>query len=177
MLFEDVFTSLPIFDKYFIIMGDFNSRTGELKDTFDIDKIVKELEEYKEVFDDFNLPRKSRDKEVTIFGRRLIEFCKIYSTYIANSRVGNDKNIDNFTYIGPQGCSVIEYLMMSADLFNKTVNFDIENRTEATHFPLVVTIKEEGSPYHNNHDHMPLDTETQFSYSRNRLILTFSSKI
>ena len=69
MLFEDVFVSLPIFDKYFIIMGDFNSRTGE------IDKIVKALEEYKEVFDDFDLPRKSRDKEVTVFGRRLIEFC------------------------------------------------------------------------------------------------------
>ena len=160
MLFEDVFVSLPIFDKYFIITGDFNSRTGE------IDKIVKELEEYKEVFDDFDLPRKSRDKEVTVFGRRLIEFCKIYSIYIANGRIGNDKNIGNFTCIGLQGCSVIDYLMMSADLFNKTVNFDTENRRESTHFPPVLTMKGEGSPYDNYHDHLPLDAETQFSYSR-----------
>ena len=36
MPFEDVFVSLPICDKYFIIMGDFNSRKGELKDIFEI---------------------------------------------------------------------------------------------------------------------------------------------
>ena len=42
MLFEDVFVSLPILDKYYIIMGDFNSRIGELKDTFKMDTTVKE---------------------------------------------------------------------------------------------------------------------------------------
>ena len=81
MLFEDVFVSLSFFYKYFIIMGDINSRTGQLKDTFKTDTIVKELKEYREDFDDFHISRKSRDKEITLWGRRLIDFVK-YTVYI-----------------------------------------------------------------------------------------------
>ena len=36
-------------------------------------------------------------KEITLSGRRLIDFCKIYRIYITNGRVGNDKDIGNFT--------------------------------------------------------------------------------
>ena len=164
MLFEDVFVGLPIFDKYLLIMGDFNGRIGELKDTFETDKFVKELEEYSDVFDNFDLPRKSKDKLITLFGRRLIDFCRIYSIYIANGRVGNDKNIGNFTYIGAQGCSVIDYVIMSADLFNITENFDIDNRTESSHLPLVIMSKEHARP--RVVEMTQLNDETSFFYSR-----------
>ena len=70
MLFEDVFVGLPIFDKYLLIMGDMNGRVGELKDTFAVENKVEQLEEYNEILNDFDLPRQSLDKQITLFGRR-----------------------------------------------------------------------------------------------------------
>ena len=54
-------------------------------------------------------PRSSCDNVTTISGRRLVEFCKTYGMYIANGRVGKDKNKGRFIYIGPSGCSMIDY--------------------------------------------------------------------
>ena len=78
--------------------------------------------------------------------------------------MGNDKNIGNFTYIGPQGCSVIDYVIMSADLFDITEIFDIDNRTESSHLPLVIMSKEHARP--RVVEMTQLNDETSFFYSR-----------
>ena len=72
--------------------------------------------------------------------------------------MGNDKNIGNFTYIGPQGCSVIDYLIMSAE------NVDIDNRTESSHLPLVIMFKKDVRP--RVVEMTQLNDETSFFYSR-----------
>ena len=77
----------------------------------------------------------------------LIDFCKIYGIYIANGRIGNDKGIGNYTFIGTQGCSVIDYVIMSPHLFNITDYFDIEKQAESSHLPLVIMF--------NDHDPSP----------------------
>ena len=64
-LLEDLYLQLPIYDKYHIIMGDLNSRTGMLNDFFEQEKNVKEFEEYENIFDSFSIPRASRDKVIT----------------------------------------------------------------------------------------------------------------
>ena len=64
-LLEDLYLQLPICDKYHIIMGDLNSRTGMLNDFFEQEKNVKEFEEYENIFDSFSIPRASRDKVIT----------------------------------------------------------------------------------------------------------------
>lgn len=74
------------------------------------------------MFDNFCIPRASCGSFVTTLGRRLIEFSNVYGLYIVNGRVGQDKNIRNYTYIGPQGCSVIDYVLSSAKLFTKFKN-------------------------------------------------------
>lgn len=37
---------------------------------------------------------------MSIFGRKILDFCKIYSVYRWNERVGYDRNVDDLTYIG-----------------------------------------------------------------------------
>ena len=58
--------------------------------------------------------------------------------YIVNWRLGKDKNKESFTYIDPNGCSLIDYLLLSRDLFDSISDFSIETRTESTHLPVKV---------------------------------------
>ena len=144
-LLEDLYLQLPIYDKYHIIMGDLNSRTGVLNDFFSNKKNVKEFEEYENIFDtfSFSIQRASRNKVIMSLGRHSIEFCKIYGLYIVNGKIGQGKNIESYTYIGSQGCSVIDYVLSSADLFAKFKNFSIDTRTDSPHLPMTLIISTE----------------------------------
>lgn len=139
-LFENTFIPLYNDNNYYLLLGDFNSRTGTLND-FDIfDNNVDSLEEYEEIFDSFDLPRSSCDNYISAFGRSLLDFCKIYSIYILNGRVGQDKSIGEYTYIGTNGCSVIDYGLASKILFSSIIEFNIEP-TESTHSPILLMIQ------------------------------------
>ena len=65
-------------------------------------------------------------------------FCKLYTIYILNGGLGDDKSKDDYTYIGPNGCSVIDYALASKQLFEYISNFNVEMRTESTHMPIKV---------------------------------------
>ena len=56
------------------------------------------------MFDNLSVPRSSSDIHVTSLGRRLLRFCQLYSIYILSGRVGEDKDIEHYTYIGENGC-------------------------------------------------------------------------
>ena len=125
-------------DAYILLMGDFNCRTGNLKDYYELSNSVPILEEFDSFFDNFMTPRSSCDNVITSSGRRLLEFCKTYGLYIANGRLGKDKNKGSFTYIGPKGCSLIDYLLLSRELFDCISDFSVETRTESSHLPVTV---------------------------------------
>jgi hypothetical protein len=55
------------------------------------------------------------------FGRKLLEMCKSNNLYIANSRIGKDKNIGKKTC---NDLSVVDYLILSSNLFSVIKNFD-----------------------------------------------------
>ena len=91
------------------LIGDFNARTGtsagfltNLDGTFDtISDDVHSL-------DKLNIPyqRTSEDSSCNNFGNLLLNFCKHTSLYIANGRIGDDKNIGKTTC---KSVSVIDY--------------------------------------------------------------------
>lgn len=95
-LFEDVFVTLfsQFSDCYFLTMGDLNCRTGNLPDFEIFENNVDMLDQFEDMFDNFNEPRSSSDIHVTSLGRRLLSFCQLYSIYILNGRVGGDKILD-----------------------------------------------------------------------------------
>ncbi|XP_071136947.1 uncharacterized protein [Mytilus edulis] len=72
---------------------------------------------------DCNIPlqRSSEDKKSNGFGSKLIDMCKKCSLYIANGRLFDDT-------IGKTTCknvSLIDYLIISPDLFNYITNFNV----------------------------------------------------
>ena len=123
---------------YMLLMGDFNCRTGNLKDFHEYENNVPLLEEFDSIFDTRISARTSCDQVITSPGRRLVEFCKTYGMYIINGRLGRDASKGSFTYIGPNGCSLIYYLLLPKELFDCISEFCIETRTESTHLPVTV---------------------------------------
>jgi len=124
-----------------LVMGDLNSRCGELSECLTFDEHVDELNQYNEIFQSpVDETRRSCDKTVNAQGRQLIELCKIYSLYILNGRFGHDKNIGNFTYVSGNGSSVIDYCLCSNEIIQIVKDFKIEERSESKHFPVSVHI-------------------------------------
>ena len=63
------------------------------------------------------------DKHINNYGRLLIDLCTSTKLRIVNGRIGNDCNIGSFTCHTPRGSSVVDYHIVSEDLFNSLVIF------------------------------------------------------
>ena len=73
----------------FILMGDFNARSGNLESFNPPDEIYTDHPPI--------TPRISKDKKVDIYGRNLVKICKDLNLKIVNGSFGSDNGIGNFT--------------------------------------------------------------------------------
>ena len=117
-----------------ILMGDFNSR---------IDNWTLEDDDHFNLFDNENQFgfRQSKDKVVNQFGKLFIEFCNMFSLVPLNGNATGDE-YGNFTFVGDQGNSVVDYALVTSDIFEK-VNFCfhvVGDRVESKHVPIHVTL-------------------------------------
>ena len=119
----------------FLLLGDFNSRTGTLDDFMEVDP---ELVEYfdlehdsnaKELFNYYNLPlkRANEDKIVNKNGTNLIELCKTTDLKIVNGRMGHDKNKGQITCRTGMGNSSIDYAVISKDMIPMINDFLVDD--------------------------------------------------
>lgn len=46
-----------------------------------------------------------------------------------------------FTYVGPRGCFVIDYIIVNENSINRIDSFRIEDRTNSDHMPLILTLE------------------------------------
>ena len=141
-LFEETLIENNLLGKYLIIGGDLNSRIGNEHDYIDrIQDNIPELREYSDILYDNNVPpRKSYDNVVNKSGKQLLKFCKIYNCFVVNGRCGSDTGIGDFTFINQNGCSVIDYFVLSASLFDIVSNFNIVSRPESCHMPITMEL-------------------------------------
>ena len=70
--------------------------------------------------------------------------------------MGTDKQIGEFTFVGPTGNSVIDYGICSDYLCTRIENFEIGDRRESCHFPVIITFDLSGPEianceYEDNH--------------------------
>ena len=118
------------------LMGDFNSRTGLLDDCCEIDNQILEASGFSHsnevnVIDyliECGIPesRCNQDKNVNNNGRKLIELCNISDLKIVNGRVPSD-NLGEFTcYNKNGGKSVVDYGIVSYQLFPFITNFNVD---------------------------------------------------
>lgn len=128
-----------------LIMGDFNARTGTLPDTdqnnrHDNDSSWSE-----------DIPKRcNSDKYTNPRGEALLNFCKRSGLLIANGRAGLDGGIGKSTCFRPPktntmnservGSSLVDYLLVNNNAMNKLSSFDVLDRQESDHSPLVFNI-------------------------------------
>lgn len=143
-------------NSHIILMGDFNSRTGEKPDFLNIDEYLSDKygldflqSENSEIIDHFYknkipLQRKNPDKIMNSYGTQMIEFCKMANLYILNGRIG--QSIQNSKYTCKDK-SVIDYFLSSACLFNVIKDFRILNFSNLysdAHCPVSVSLHTQG---------------------------------
>ena len=103
-------------DKYILLAGDFNARTGELDDylliNHDTDDNEYPVRKSNFADNDVTQKRQTSDKTINTFGRLLIEMCRANNLLILNGR------IDDFTSGKPtcKGISVVDYFIASYHL-------------------------------------------------------------
>ena len=69
----------------------------------------------------------------------LLNFCKANGLRILNGRSGNDLD-GNFTFIGRQGSSTIDFGIVSEHLLDQVSDFRVGSRIESAHFPIELAI-------------------------------------
>ena len=109
--------------KNIILAGDFNSRTANLLDFYDIEDdnvfenaFLDQIEpSCANILDELNLPkvRTNPDKIVNNFGRKMLDFCKNNKMLILNGRIDKDKNGKPTSIFS----SVIDYRLVSSIRF------------------------------------------------------------
>ena len=111
----------------FFLLGDLNSRIGEMCDYVTDDHVTH----MPLLPDDYNsdevIPRRSQDKAVNLNGHLLLDFLKETGLRVANSRVCEDKHIGSFTYVGSSGSSLVDYCIVNPVLLNEFSSFYVHD--------------------------------------------------
>ena len=138
-------------DAHLLLAGDFNARTKDIDDFIindDIEHIFEKVVDYPH--DNFNLPRKSKNMLLlNKFGQSLIELCCTRSVHILNGRINGDLSGD-YTCFANDGKSIVDYIVVSTQLFKNVKCFNVENVEFSDHFPLVCKLEFETDKCLNN---------------------------
>ena len=124
----------------FMLMGDFNARTGDLLDCICQDGayyIPVDSNIYDANYIDIN--RNNCDSESNVYGKQLVDLCKSASLCIVNGRTVGDRD-GQFTCMTETGQSVVDYLLISQSLFSQIIDFKVGNQIISDHFPLEFTV-------------------------------------
>ena len=74
------------------------------------------------------------------FGQSLIDLCRTHSVHILNGKVNGDVD-DNCTCFSNDGKSIVDYIIVSSDLFENVKCSYVENIEFSDHFPIVRHLK------------------------------------
>ena len=109
-IIDDMSYITSIYDKLFVMIGDFNSRTGMIDDYLEDDELCDHNMSNINLFDNViefdstvnhdNIvlsDRINKDLIMNSNGRKLIELCQFTDVNIVNGRVGKDSTIGEYT--------------------------------------------------------------------------------
>ena len=152
---DDILSLQANHDCPILMIGDFNSRTGHLKDFIsyednvlrgcDIDNQYIELLSSNIGSDEYPLMnRVNVDSHVNNNGRRLIDICCDLSLRIVNGRFGYDKGTGDYTCVTHNGSSTIDYAICSPALLKSISNFvvdELDTCLSDVHKPLQIMLE------------------------------------
>ena len=131
--FETILLDMCNLYEHVLLLGDFNSRTGRLRDYVPSDNFVFDLLDVDPetqatinshvILENLGIPlnRCSKDNVTNAHGLRLIELCRNNNLFILNGRMGNER-FGDYTF---KDRSVIDYAIAKANLFENILDFSI----------------------------------------------------
>jgi hypothetical protein len=126
-----------------LVFGDFNSRTCNDNDYIESDILHDSVLDDLFIYEHDSEPRErvNPDQGHNEFGTRLLSLCKATGLRILNGR-HEDGLANDFTYNGPFGLSVLDYLLSKCELFKYIQKFIVCNFTQySDHAPLHFELK------------------------------------
>lgn len=117
----------PLKEYNLVLGGDMNARTAE-----EGDWTTTEENDSK---------RQSKDRILNKEGKKLITLTEERGWNILNGNMTGDED-GEFTYWGPRGKSVIDYIITNNEATNKVEKMKVESRVETEHQPIAIEIKE-----------------------------------
>jgi len=118
-------------DAAIILCGDFNARTGN-KSIIDVN--LNEM--LSDVTDEL---RCSDDSTVNEFGQSLLSLCLALELTILNGFIDKD-NSERYTYVSPNGSSVIDYIIVSADIVPYCQSLRVKESVLSPHMSLELVL-------------------------------------
>ena len=147
---ENIINNHNLTDFHIVLNGDLNARTGTYEDAI-VTNIgsVPELSEFEDIINsDLGTLRSNSDTKVNKYGKQLITVCQSYELRIVNGRFGKDTGKGDYTFFSTNGCSVIDYFIVSKPIINIISNFQIISYPESSHMPVLLMLK---CPFVSNH--------------------------
>ena len=124
-IYNTLYMQLASFNNEHAILlgGDFNARTGNLKDFIENEENENNFIPFSENFADqtFSNLRVNQDKKVNQFGYELRDICIGANLRILNGRTLGDLT-GKYTYIGKNGCSTVDYVLASENIMSSEKN-------------------------------------------------------
>ena len=150
-----------------------NARTGILKDYIENDSDLPVDIPLNYTIDQ-EVPWQSKDTSVNPQGRVLLDLC-----ISARMRIGNGRtNGDSAACYTPRGCSVVDYLIVSADLLPKIVNFRIGTLPDhSDHCPLVFNVPVFVTPARQPLEEQFLDTNINKHTGKGEILIIPAAKL
>ena len=137
---EEVILSLENNDLDILLAGDLNARTGNNNDFIDDNIVHLPVGDWYNM-DNFNIPRNSMDITQNNFGIALLDLCRELGIHILNGRNYYDTT-GEFTCITYNGASVVDYFVVSSNLYNYIEKFEILHHiSDSKHFPVICVLK------------------------------------
>ena len=129
-------------DVNFILLGDFNSRTGSQNShELDFDEFPLDIAHNDDVQEAVEANKRlSKDSVVNDFGKYLLNVCDAFGLSIVNGSI-EYLCCGNFTYVSPNGCSVVDYFILSNSLLNLVSRMSVGERIESKHMPIELVLK------------------------------------
>ena len=114
-------------DYNLLICGDFNARSSDKPDFVTDDDPVHIYVLPDDYTADRFMHRQSEDVgHVNNNGLLLLDFCKQTGLRIMNGRVGQDREIGRYTFVGHRGSSLVDYVLGSQEMFNFVKSFEVQ---------------------------------------------------
>ena len=146
--FEMIESGVRKYQKYgkICIMGDLNARCGErsdlLSDAPNLERYLP-IDDNDYMFENHNdIPfRFTMDRTVNHSGGKLLDMCLSTDLRIVNGRLGDDAGTGSYTFMSSKGNSVIDYAIVSYQLFSYIKDFIVHDMlTCSTHCPIEIDL-------------------------------------